>query len=120
MPTIRLALALTMAVTGAVPAIADQGPWARTEVRDDCADFDVLRRPFFGDLHVHTTYSFDAVSGDVRTDPRDAYRFAQGEAIGLPPYDALGNALRSIQIDRPLDFAAVTDHSELFLSLIHI
>ena len=111
---IRLALALTMAVTGAVPAIADQGPWARTEVRDDCADFDVLRRPFFGDLHVHTTYSFDAVSGDVRTDPRDAYSFAQGTAIGLPPYDALGTALRGIQIDRPLDFAAVTDHSELF------
>ena len=112
--SIRLALALTMAMAGAVPAIADQGPWARTETRDDCADFDVLRRPFFGDLHVHTTYSFDAVSGDVRTDPRDAYRFALGEAIGLPPYDALGTPLRSVQIDRPLDFVAVTDHAELF------
>ena len=83
-------------------------------MREDCADFDVLRRPFFGDLHVHTTYSFDAVSGDVRTDPRDAYDFAQGQPLGLPPYDALGAPLRNVQIDRPLDFVAVTDHAELF------
>jgi hypothetical protein len=108
-------IALTLAaMAGAPPALADLGRWARTEVRDDCDDFDVLRRPFFGDLHVHTTYSFDAVSGDVRTGPRDAYRFAQGEAIPLPPYDGLGTPLRSAQIGRPLDFAAVTDHSELF------
>jgi len=110
----RLALTLTAVMAGVAPAIADQGPWARTETRADCADFDVLRRPLFGDLHVHTTYSFDAVSGDVRTEPRDAYRFAQGEAIGLPPYDAFGTPLRSTQIGRPLDFAAVTDHAELF------
>jgi hypothetical protein len=110
----RIALALAVALAGVLPAGADQGPWARTEVREDCADFDVLRRPFFGDLHVHTTYSFDAVSGDVRTDPRDAYRFAQGEPLGLPPYDALGAPLRSVQIGRPLDFVAVTDHAELF------
>src|SRR5262249_3128953 len=45
--------------------------------------------------------------------PRDAYRFARGERIGIQPYDAGGQALGHVQLRRPLDFAAVTDHSEL-------
>jgi len=93
---------------------ANVGPWARTETRQPCSQFNVLRNPYFGDTHVHTTYSFDAVSGDVRTGPRDAYRFAQGQPIDLPPYDAQGHALRSLQLGRPLDFTAVTDHAEFF------
>ncbi|MAT29103.1 MAG: hypothetical protein CMN29_29900 [Sandaracinus sp.] len=81
--------------------------------REACAERDPLRRPFFGDLHVHTRFSFDAAAYDVRTGPADAYRFARGEAIGLPPYDADGRPTRMVQLDRPLDFAAVTDHAEL-------
>ena len=107
-----LAAALVLVAARAEPA--NVGPWRRTESRDPCARFDVLRAPYFGDLHVHTTYSFDAVSGDVRTGPRDAYRFAQGEPIDLPPYDADGHALRSVRLGRPLDFTAVTDHAEFF------
>ena len=95
-------------------AAAQPGPWARTETRAPCAAFDPLRHPYFGDLHVHTTYSFDAVTGDIRTGPRDAYRFARGNAIDLPPYDADNHALRSAQLGRPLDFTGVTDHSEFF------
>jgi len=90
------------------------GPWRRTEAREPCARFAVLRTPYFGDTHVHTTYSFDAVTGDVRTGPRDAYRFAAGESIDLPPYTPDGHALRSARLGRPLDFTAVTDHSEFF------
>ena len=93
---------------------AGPGPWQRTETREPCAAFETLRAPYFGDTHVHTTYSFDAVTGDVRTDPRDAYRFAQGAPIGLPPYDAFGVPLRTAQLGRPLDFTIVTDHSEFF------
>jgi len=77
-----------------------------------CANNDPLRQPFFGDTHVHTTYSFDANSQDTRNTPRDAYRFAQGERMGIQPYDAEGQALRHVQLDRPLDFVAVTDHAE--------
>ncbi|MEZ4253862.1 MAG: DUF3604 domain-containing protein [Polyangiales bacterium] len=93
----------------------DGGPTliVRPEERAGCADRDPLRRPYFGDLHVHTRYSFDAASYDVRTGPDDAYRFAKGEPIGLPPYDAEGRPSRTLQLARPLDFAAVTDHSEL-------
>jgi len=54
----------------------------------------------------------DASIWDVRTSPDAAYRFAQGETLDLPPYDAEGRAARRIRLERPLDFAAVTDHAE--------
>ena len=78
-----------------------------------CASRDANRQPFFGDTHVHTAYSFDASAQDTRNAPFDAYRFAKGERLGLQPYDADGNPLRTMQLDRPLDFVAVTDHAEL-------
>jgi hypothetical protein len=36
-------------------------PWQRTETRQPCADFALLRRPLFGETHLHTTFSIDAV-----------------------------------------------------------
>jgi hypothetical protein len=89
---------------------AQPGPWQRTEARTDCAEFDVLRRPFFGETHVHSKRSFDAVSGGIELDPRDAYRFAMGESVELPPL----SEPREVRLRRPLDFTAVTDHSEFF------
>ena len=87
---------------------------ARAEEPATCASREPLKRPFFGDLHVHTRWSLDASTQGTRTSPADAYRFAQGEPIGLHPFDADGRPLRSVRLARPLDFAAVTDHSELF------
>ena len=42
------------------------------------------REAFFGDLHVHTSWSTDAYIGGNRVGPREAYRFARGEAVELP------------------------------------
>ncbi len=84
-----------------------------SEQRAACAQSDPLRQPFFGDTHVHTVYSFDANGQDTRNTPRDAYRLARGEQIGLQPYDAAGQPLRTAKLSRPLDFAVVTDHSEM-------
>ncbi|MES2884018.1 MAG: DUF3604 domain-containing protein [Pseudomonadota bacterium] len=78
-----------------------------------CRNFNALRNPYFGDLHVHTTYSLDANTQGTLTTPHDAYRFALGEKLGLQPYDANGQPTRFAQLSRPLDFTAVTDHSEL-------
>jgi len=64
------------------------------------------RNAYFGDLHVHTYLSNDAYIFNVRRTPDDAYRFARGEAIG----HAQGYMVRLA--GGPLDFTAVTDHSE--------
>ena len=94
-------------VVGAVPVAAGAaGP-------EPCADRDPLRRPFFGDTHVHTALSFDAVGQGTRARPADANRFARGEPLAIQPFDAQGRPLRSVRLARPLDFAVVTDHSEL-------
>jgi hypothetical protein len=67
------------------------------------------RMAFYGDLHVHTEYSFDGYAMGTQATPYDAYRFAKGEAITNP-----GGF--EMQLSRPLDFYAVTDHA-MFLGL---
>jgi len=62
------------------------------------------RNAYFGDLHVHTTYSFDAYAFGTLATPHDAYRFAKGEAIKNPAGFAM-------QLREPLDFYGVTDHA---------
>lgn len=69
------------------------------------------RNAYFGDLHVHTTLSFDASAFGTTASPADAYRYAQGEAIKHP-----GGF--EVQLAQPLDFYAVTDHGVL-LGLIN-
>ncbi len=70
----------------------------------------VERKAYFGDLHVHTTYSFDGYAFGTLATPYDAYRFAKGESISNP-------AGFLMQLSRPLDFYAVTDHA-MFLGVL--
>ena len=68
------------------------------------------RNVYYGDLHVHTAYSFDGYAFGTLATPYDAYRFAKGEAIKNP-------AGFDMQLTRPMDFYAVTDHA-VFLGLL--
>ena len=61
---------------------------------------------------MHTALSSDAWNYDVRVRPSEAYGYAFGDAIRIPPNDRKGRGLRVARIDRPLDFAAITDHAE--------
>ncbi len=114
MPTKTPARPLNIAVSLALLAVAlpsaAEPPFTRTEQREPCAEYDALRRPMFGDLHVHSSYSFDSYISSQRNDPAAAYRFARGEPIRLP--DADGEPKVVARLARPLDFAAVTDHAE--------
>ena len=82
-----------------------------------CDHYDSNRSLFWGELHVHTGLSGDAWRSSVRTTPDDAYRFARGEVILIPPMGEDGKGTQRIQLERPLDFAAVTDHAETFGTL---
>jgi hypothetical protein len=64
------------------------------------------RNAYFGETHLHTSWSVDAwVMGNRTTGPADALKYAQGETIKHPlGYD--------IKIETPMDFMGVTDHSE--------
>jgi hypothetical protein len=62
-------------------------------------------RPYFGDTHLHTSYSMDAGAFGARLGPKDAYRFAKGEEV------AASSGQRA-KLSRPLDFLVVTDHSD--------
>lgn len=86
-------------------------PYELSETRERCRIYDPLRRPHFGDTHVHTSLSFDARAQDTRNDPAAAYEFAKGAAMGIKPYED-DLPTRTIQLGRPLDFTAVTDHAE--------
>ena len=85
-----------------------------TEERSPCLKFNPLKNLCFGDLHSHSSYSYDAWIWGSRATPEDAYRFARGERIGLEPFNPEGEPTRTLKLERPLDFAAVTDHSEFF------
>jgi len=73
-------------------------------VKNAIAEPNALRNAYFGETHIHTAFSLDAYIGGTRLMPSDAYLFAKGEAVTVNG--------KSVQLRRPLDFAAVTDHSE--------
>ena len=98
-------------------ALFAQGSWSLDDkdgTSVDCNIFNTYGNPYFGDTHVHTTFSVDAYTQGVDTTPEQAYRFAKGEQIGLHPFDENGLPTRFVQLERPLDFAVVADHAEFF------
>jgi len=62
-------------------------------------------RVYFGDTHLHTSYSADAGMVGNTLGPDEAYRFAKGEVVK----SSTGLQAR---LARPLDFLVVADHAE--------
>ena len=100
-PMIAVFTLAALGVLAALPTIAEPA-----EVQTS-----PMREVYYGDLHLHTNYSFDAYLGGVpAVGPDEAYRFARGQAINY-----LGGPVRRRE---PLDFLAVTDHGES-IGVIH-
>lgn len=70
-----------------------------------------LKHVYWGDLHVHTAYSLDAYGYGTLQTPADAFRFGKGQRVQL--------SSGPVQLARPLDFMAVTDHAE-WLDVMYI
>src|SRR5213082_187441 len=62
-------------------------------------------RVLWGDEHVHTGWSVDAGLAGATLTPEDAVRFARGEMVK-------SNTGQEAKLQRPLDWIAVTDHSD--------
>ncbi len=62
-------------------------------------------RPYWGDEHVHTGWSADAGMAGATLTPEDAVRFARGEQL-------TSSSGQPVKLGRPLDWVAVTDHSD--------
>ena len=62
-------------------------------------------RPYFGDTHLHTSFSMDAGAFGARLTPRDAYVFAKGNEV-------TSSSGQPVKLSRPLDFLVVADHSD--------
>ena len=67
---------------------------------------------YWGELHLHTAESFDSSMMGNKLGIEDAYRFAKGESL-------IGAGGETMQLSRPLDFVAITDHAEGFGSRTH-
>jgi len=99
-------------ITDAVPiTVADRATTSKN-FKEESIPANPQRNLYWGDLHVHTEMSFDAYIGGASSSPSDAYRFAKGEEITI--FET------PVKINRPLDFAAVTDHSEFLGELYSI
>jgi Protein of unknown function (DUF3604) len=62
-------------------------------------------RVYFGDTHLHTSYSADAGMVGCTLGPDEAYRFAKGETV-------TSSSGQKARLARPLDFLVVADHAE--------
>jgi Protein of unknown function (DUF3604) len=114
--TLGIILTLCIAFLAPAQGVAQEPAPPEQELKDvfpkkppysPYADRHSPERVYWGDTHVHTSYSMDAGAFGARLGPRDAYIFAKGNEITT-------STGQRAKLSRPLDFIAVTDHSDGF------
>jgi len=101
-----LTMLLWVLATG-LPSLAQDTPTPTTkEIKySPYPEEDYPNQVFYGDTHLHTSYSADAGMIGCTLGPEDAYRFARGETV-------TSSTGLEVRLNRPLDFLVVADHSE--------
>ena len=106
-------MSLAFALSTPAQAQTDAGTLDPEDVAYDKADYSpfvdrhVPDTVFWGDTHVHSSYSFDAGFFGNTLPPEKAYRFARGEEV-------TSSTGQRVKLIRPLDFIVVADHAEYF------
>jgi Protein of unknown function (DUF3604) len=105
-----LSLALGLAGCSPPPATTSAEPKApaapaETATATDLPPPNPDNNAYFGDVHVHTGWSFDGFTNGSKATPMDAYAWAQGKSI-------TGSGGPEMQIKTPLDFYMVAEHAE--------
>lgn len=88
-----------------VPAAVDTSAVATSPAPETAPVPEFPERPFFGDTHLHTSYSMDAGAFGTRLTPADAYLFAKGNEV-------TASSGQPAKLRRALDFLVVADHSD--------
>ena len=96
---------VALAGTSAVFAQDAPGPSGRTVTYSPYPSKTFPNRVYFGDTHLHTSYSADAGMAGAIVGPEEAYRFARGEEVK-------SNSGLRVKLQRPLDFLVIADHAE--------
>jgi hypothetical protein len=91
--------------TAAPPALVTSANYSPYLEGDHTPAPDDGMRPYYGDTHLHTSYSTDAGMVGAIVDPETAYRFAMGEEVK-------SNSGLRVRLQRPLDFLVIADHAE--------
>jgi hypothetical protein len=101
-------LVIGVAPSAMAQQYSDAPPPAPTQAQIKYSPYpgqDFPNQVFYGDTHLHTSFSTDAGMVGCTLGPEDAYRFARGETVtsstGVPA-----------RLRQPLDFLVVSDHSE--------
>ena len=113
-----LNILLTLAVSATGFGLFSTMAWASpydVQVDEEMVDQEEPYSPFvgrsypdqvlFGDTHFHTNLSFDAGLIGTSLTAEEGFRFARGEEV-------ISNTGQRVQLIRPLDFLAITDHAE--------
>ena len=92
LPRVGAIFALVFALAQAASAESQSAPNAE-------------RNAYFGELHIHSSWSVDAYVFGTRLGPEGATRYALGQPVMHP-------GGYQVQLPQPLDFTVVMDHSE--------
>jgi len=114
--TTRIALVLFLSTLGNSPVVAQEPSPPEQQLESvfpkkppysPYANRHFPERVYWGDTHLHTSFSMDAGAFGCRLVPRDAYLFAKGKEV-------TASSGQQVRLARPLDFLVVADHSDGF------